>query len=187
MSFDLAYKYRVVCGEDVAYTHKLSAAKLLAGELQAAEDRIVEIVKQLGRVRRWKATLEADGDVRMDELFDDGVAVVGNVSAERQRRLAALIEREEQRRVAKRNRRQQDEAAERARRSAAFGKGVKRPVLCLSCDPPKRFASVAEAAGWAGVRHPSMIRALKRPKPGQRRRTCCKLFFVYESEYRKAG
>jgi DNA-directed RNA polymerase alpha subunit len=181
--FDLHYKYRVVRGDQVEYGQNLAYCRLIGGEWFLSSDGPpVEVVRQQGVVCRWRLSVGLDGNVKLTE-----VATVGNIDADKARRLAALIDREEQRRVAKLNAKQRAEAEERKRRSAMFGKGVKRAVLCLSVHPPKRFESVADAAEWAGVKHPSMIRALKRPPPGRRRRTCCGQWFVYEDEYRKAG
>lgn len=178
--FDLTRKYRIQSGEDIGYADTLSLARLMAGEWQLARDRIVEIVRQHGRPKRWKATLEPNGDVRIDPLYSDGLPE--NAVEYESRRLSALaghIDRIERERAARRKARQQQQEAERLARSQKFGKGVKRAVVCLSTDPPRRFEQVSDAARWLGVKHPSLIGAIKHG------RKCGGMRFAYEDEWNK--
>jgi hypothetical protein len=92
-------------------------------------------------------------------------------------KLVRLLDREDKRRQQQRSRREQLEADARAERSERYGKGVKRAVVCVSMDPPRPFESVSACAAWLGVRHPSLLAALR--TPGRR---CCKLEFRYADE-----
>lgn len=177
--FDFTRKYRIQSGEDTGYADTLSLARLIAGEWQLARDRIVEIVRQQGRPRRWKATLEPDGDVRIDMLYSDGLPESAiEYESRRLSSLAGHIDRIERKRTARRQAQQQEEA-QRLARSRKFGKGVKRAVVCLSADPPRRFEQVSDAARWLGVKHPSLISAIKTG------RKCCGMRFAYEDQWNR--
>jgi hypothetical protein len=180
--YDLRFKYRIVAGEDIEYTDLLQYAKLVAGEWQAQRDRTVEIVRQRGRIKRWKATLEPSGSVRLDELFSDGLPEdrLGYQSG-RSKAMAALIDREIKRHRRKRSSTQRAEERERKERSTKFGRGVMRAVICLSTDPPKRFNSGTDAAAWLGVKTQSFFRSLRPRKNGERRK-CCGMTFAYEDK-----
>lgn len=181
--FDLKRKYRIQSGEDIDYANTLSAAKLIAGEWQLSRERLVEIVRQQGHTHRWKATLEPNGDVRLDPLYSDGIQdrSVENDARDRARLLAKYIDREERRRKRRQDRRAKRLEAERLAKSQKFGRGVKRAVVCLSTDPPRRFEEVTDAARWLGVKHQSLFAALKPRRSGARRK-CCGMEFAYADE-----
>lgn len=182
--FDLKRKYRIQSGDGLDYADTLGAARLIAGEWQLERERIVEIVRQHGRPKRWKATLEPNGDVRIDPLYSDGLPE--SATEYDSRRLCALaghIDRMERERARRRKERQQEQETDRLARSRKFGKGVKRAVICISTDPPRRFEQVSDAARWLGVRHPSVISAIKTG------RKCGGMQFAYEDQWqpRAAG
>jgi hypothetical protein len=89
-------KYRVVAGESLGVRRHAVAAKLIAGEWQAERTRTVEIVRQQGRMKRWKATLEPDGAVRLDNCSTatDCPTTGSATRAGKAKAMAALIDRE---------------------------------------------------------------------------------------------
>jgi hypothetical protein len=180
--FDLTRKYRIQSGEDIDYAKTLSDAKYIAGEWQLARERIVEIVRQHGRFKRWKATLEPSGDVRLDTLYSDGLPdLLDDYQARRAMALAKQIDKQERRRKRRLDTAARKREAEERAKSEKFGRGVKRAVVCLSTEPPRRFEQASDAARWLGVKHQSLFAALKPRKNGSRRK-CCGMEFIYEDE-----
>lgn len=178
--FDITRKYRIQSGEDLDYADTLKFARLIAGEWQLERDRIVEIIRQHGRPKRWKATLEPNGDVRLDPLYSDGLPQ--DTIEYQSRRLSALaghMDRIELDRVRCREERKRQQDAHRLAQSRKFGKGVKRAVVCLSTDPPRRFEQLSDAARWLGVKHPSLIAAIKTG------RKCGGMHFTYADEWKE--
>jgi hypothetical protein len=187
---DLTQKYRVESGDDVQGASTLGEAKVIAAEWQLArlDERVVFIIRQWGQPKRWKATLAekaGECDVRLDELFDDGIPSL-NAGEFRARALAAQIERQQRRRRRRQSDDERKAETEKVARSRKFGKGVVRPVVCLSTEPPRVFeGGGSEAADWLGVAHQSLFASLKAKKKGRGRRKCCRMVFAYLDELTK--
>jgi hypothetical protein len=178
MSFDLSRKYRVVCEatEYLDYADSLSMAKLLAGELQIAglDEHTFLIVRQQGTPRRWKATLQPSGAVRLDELFNDGLPDSrADFKSRRRAAYVAHLDRIGRALRKRRSKKQRDADKLRKARSDKYCKGCRRGVVCLSTNPPRPFAQTVDAAEFAGVHYTTMLGAMRRAY------RCNKLRFQY--------
>lgn len=165
--FDVTKRYRVVCAQAdlMEYAKKLDAAKLIAGEWQVEHDRFVEIIQQQGKPRRWKATLEPGGDVRLDELFNDGAPE--DAGARRRANLAKLIDRESKRRTRAAGRKADKEAKKKKARAKKFCSGIRRGVVIVNLNPPRPFSSIAECAAWIGLAQRSTLTVAIRYRAGR--------------------
>lgn len=157
--FDVSRKYRIVSGEEIDYADTLGDAKYIAGEWQIERERVVEIVKQRGIPKRWAAhPVWHDNELTVDlqPLFADPCPE--DAGSRRLQALAKHIDRERRRRQKKKQRRLQIEGKKAASEAHRFSEGV----VCISTHPPKPFRSVVDAAAWAGVKQPTLARAIKK-------------------------
>lgn len=175
-------KFIIESGEDRGETRSLSRAKLIAGEWQLERERIVIITQTAPKRRRWKATLEPGGGVRLDVLFTDefaddlpararpkrrskyalaylpDVLFPHNPDLERARRVFAYARQWEE--IERRSSRALDDVPTRQKT------GGRKLRAVIEVATGRTFASIVDAANDADISIQSMFIRVRRPGSG---------------------